>query len=237
MPVAHENIPVREQTSAATNETNQKNRAIKVLVADDHAVFRFGLSQVIERETDICLVGEAVDGHEAIQKAMDLCPDMILMDVLMPKCDGLEAMITIKRLRPSIKVLMLTVSDRDDHLFQSLKFGAEGYLSKEAGINAIVEAIREINNGRISLSPRFTTKLVAELRADANQNALSERELEVLRLIGEGYTNAAIAERLFISESTVRTYIHRIMEKLHLKTRSETAFYAMHQHFNHIDSM
>jgi two-component system NarL family response regulator len=233
MSVTHEDNPAKEQTSDTSDQSRQGNGPIKVLIADDHAVYRLGLSHVFEKEPDISLVGEAVDGHQAIQKVVELQPDVVLMDVLMPRCDGVEAMINAKRLRPGTKVLMLTVSDRDDHLFQALRAGAEGYLAKEAGIGAIIEAIREVASGRIVLSPCFTTKLVAELRADSKQFPLSERENEILRLIGEGFTNTEITEQLFIGESTVRTHIHRIMEKLHLKTRSEVAIHATNNHFNH----
>lgn len=228
MSLSYEGNPAKEQTSDASDQSDQGNGPIKVLIADDHAVFRLGLAHVFEKEPDISLVGEAGDGHQAVQKAVELQPDIVLMDVLMPKCNGLESMISVKQLCPNIKVLMLTVSDRDDHLFQALRAGAEGYLSKETGISAIVEAIREIIKGRITLSPCFTTKLVAELRADLDQFPLSERENEVLRLIGEGFTNTEIAGLLFISESTVRTHIHRVMEKLNLNTRSEVAVYATH---------
>ena len=208
--------------------------AIRVLVVDDHAVVRAGLANILGAESDIRIVGEARDGVEAITKAVELKPDVILMDILMPGCSGLEAMVTIKESFSDARVLILTVSDQEEDLFQALKFGAQGYLLKGATITEVVDAVRRTAAGEVMLSPHVVARLVAEFRdkgkASGNGLELSTREMEVLHLLGEGLTNTEIANRLFIGESTVRTYLHRLLEKLHLRNRAEAVAYAARHH-------
>ena len=203
---------------------------IRVLVVDDHAVVRTGLANILGSEPDIRIVGEANDGVEAISKALELKPDVILMDIFMPVCSGLEATVTIKESFPDARVLILTVSDQEEDLFQALKFGAQGYLLKGATITEVVDAVRRTAAGEVMLSPHVVGRLVAEFRdkekASGNGLSLSTREMEVLHLLGEGLTNTEIANRLFIGESTVRTYLHRLLEKLHLRNRAEAVAYA-----------
>jgi DNA-binding NarL/FixJ family response regulator len=200
--------------------------AIRVLIADDHAVVRAGLVNILGAESDITIVGEAKDGLEAIEKALELKPDVILMDIFMPRCTGLEALVAIRQKLADARLLILTVSDREEDLLQALRFGAQGYLLKSATITEVADAVRMVAAGEATLSPHIVTRLVAELREKANGPALSERETEVLHLLGEGLTNTEIASRLFISESTVRTYLRRLLEKLHLKNRGEAIAYA-----------
>ena len=203
---------------------------IRVLVVDDHAVVRAGLANILRAESDINIVGEARDGLEAINKALELKPDVILMDIFMPRCSGLEAMVTIKERLPDAKVLILTISEREEDLFQALRFGAQGYLLKGATITEVVDAVRWTAAGEAMLSTHIATRLVAEFREKADEPELSAREMEVLHLLGEGLTNTEIGSRLFISESTVRTYLHRLLEKLHLKNRAEAIAYAARHH-------
>ena len=207
---------------------------IKVLVVDDHAVVRAGLANILGDEPDIRIVGEARDGVEAISKALELKPDVILMDIRMPRCGGLEAMVTIKESFPSASVLILTVSDQEEDLFQALRLGAQGYLLKGASITEVVDAIRRTATGEVMLSPYVVARLVAEFRdkekANGDELELSARELEVLQLLGGGFTNTEIANRLFIGESTVRTYLRRLLEKLHLRNRAEAVAYAARHH-------
>jgi len=207
---------------------------IRVLVVDDHAVVRAGLANILGAESDIGIVGEARDGLEAINKALELKPDVILMDILMPGCSGLEAMVTIKERFPDARVLILTVSDQEEDLFQALRLGAQGYLLKGATITEVVDAIRRTAAGEVMLSPHVVARLVAEFRdkekADGDELELSAREMEVLQLLGEGFTNTEIANRLFIGESTVRTYLHRLLDKLHLRNRAEAVAYAARRH-------
>lgn len=199
---------------------------ISVLVVDDHAVVRAGLANILGAESDINIVGEASDGLEAISKALELKPDVILMDIFMPRCSGLEAIVTIKESFPDASVLILTVSDQEEDLFQALRFGAQGYLVKGATIDEVVEAVRRTAAGEVMLSPHIASRLVAEFRERADEPKLSSREAEVLQLVGEGFTNTEIGNRLFIGESTVRTYLSRLLDKLHLRNRAEAVAYS-----------
>ena len=203
---------------------------IRVLIVDDHAVVRAGLANILGTESDIRIVGEAKDGLEAITKAIELKPDVILMDIFMPHCSGLEAMVTIKESFPAASVLILTVSGQEEDLFQALRLGAQGYLLKGATVTEVVDAVRRTAAGEVMLSPEIATKLVAEFQGKADEPKLSSRETEVLRLMGEGLTNAKIANCLFISESTVRTYLRRLLDKLQLKNRTEATAYAIRHH-------
>lgn len=199
---------------------------IRVLIVDDHAVVRSGLVTILGAESDISVVGEARDGSEAVNKALQLKPDVILMDIFMPVCSGLEAMLAIKKGLPGARVLILTISEREEDLFQALRFGAQGYLLKSASITEVVTAVRATAAGETMLSPHIAARLVAELQGKAHEPKISDREAEVLRLLGEGLTNTEIASRLFLSESTVRTYQHRLLEKLHLRNRAQAVAYA-----------
>lgn len=200
---------------------------IKVLVADDHAVVRTGLATILGEQPDIIIIGEAKDGLEAISKALELKPDVILMDIFMPNCTGLDAMISIRESLPDARVLILTVSEHEDDLFRALRFGAQGYLLKSANIDEVADAVRQVASGEAMLSPHIATRLVAEFRKKDDEPKLSAREMEVLQLVGEGLTNTRIADRLFISESTVRTYLRRLLDKLHLSHRTEAMAYAV----------
>lgn len=200
---------------------------ITVLVADDHAVVRTGLATILGEQPDIIIIGEAKDGLEAISKALELKPDVILMDIFMPNCTGLDAMISIRESLPDARVLILTVSEHEDDLFRALRFGAQGYLLKSANIDEVADAVRQVASGEAMLSPHIATRLVAEFRKKDDEPKLSAREMEVLQLVGEGLTNTRIADRLFISESTVRTYLRRLLDKLHLSHRTEAMAYAL----------
>ena len=205
---------------------------IKVLVVDDHAVVRAGLINILNAEHDINVISQASNGFEAISMAIELDADVILMDVFMPECSGLEAMLAIKEKKPQAKVLILTISDREEDLFQALKFGAQGYLLKSSTVNQVVEAVRRTAAGEAMLSPHIASKLVAEFRGKGDELRLSDREAEVLKLVGEGLTNNEIGSRLFIGESTVRTYLRRLLDKLHLRNRAEATAYAAQRSMN-----
>jgi Response regulator containing a CheY-like receiver domain and an HTH DNA-binding domain len=205
-------------------------QAIKVLVTDDHSVVRSGLVNILGAEPDIEVVGEARDGVEAINKAPRLKPDVILMDIFMPHCSGLEALAAIREKNPDARILILTVSEQEENLLRALRFGAQGYLLKAATTTEIVDAVRRTAAGEVMLSPGIAAKLVAEFRQKVNEPELSSREMQVLELVGEGLTNAEIAHRIFISESTVRTYLGRVLDKLHLKNRAEAIAYATRHH-------
>jgi len=212
--------------------------AIRVLIADDHALFRRGLQMVLEQEADISVVGEASDGQEAIEKAGETMPDVVLMDVRMPKRGGIEATKAIKELMPHIKILMLTISDEEADLYDAIKAGATGYLLKEVSIEEVGNAIRSVQTGQSLISPSMASKLLSEFatmvkRADEKQTTpqprLTDREMEVLKLVAKGRNNRDIAKELFISENTVKNHIRNILEKLHLHSRMEAVVYAVRE--------
>ena len=211
--------------------------AVKVLVVDDHALFRRGITAVLANQEGMEVVGEATDGLEAITKAREIAPDVILMDLNMPRCSGLEAIQALQAEMPQVNVLVLTVSEMEADLFAAMKFGARGYLLKKAEPEELIHAIQHIAQGGAIVSPLMATKLLTEFKdlstgverepieqADAD---LSPREGEVLPLVAQGATNKEIADTLFISENTAKTHLRSIMEKLHLANRSQAAAYAV----------
>jgi two-component system NarL family response regulator len=193
---------------------------------------------VLAGEDGIEVVAEAGDGEEAVVQAEATMPDVVLMDVRMPKRSGIEATRAIKELLPSARILMLTVSDEEEDLYEAVKAGAAGYLLKESSIEEVATAIRSVVAGQSMLSPSVAAKLLAEFGNLARQAAeqrkgiaprLTERELDVLRLVAHGYSNREVANRLFISENTVRNHMRNILEKLHLRSRMEAVLYAVRQ--------
>jgi len=213
---------------------------IKVLVCDDHSIFRAGLVGVLRADPDIIVVGEARDGLDAIEKTMELEPDVVIMDVLMPRCDGLQALDTIKKRVPNVKVLMLTISVTEDHLLQCLRLGAQGYLSKNSDIDDVVGAVKVAADGQAMFSPDIAIKLADQFRyperGTQQASKMSGREASVLHSLGQGMTNLEIADALSIKESTVRSYLRRLARKLNLKTRAEVVTYAANHQDMTIDS-
>ena len=208
------------------------NRATKVLVCDDHSIFRAGLVGVLRAEPDIVVVGEARDGLEAIESTVELEPDVVIMDVLMPRCNGLEALDAIMKRCPNVKVVMLTISLHDEHLLQALRMGAQGYLLKSADIDEVVAAVKVVVDGQVMFSPEINVRIASQFRyperGGQQPSKASQRETVVLEMLGQGMGNLEIANSLSISEATVRSYIRRLQRKLGLKTRAEVASYAAH---------
>lgn len=212
---------------------------IRVLVVDDHALFRRGLEMVLAQEPDIEVVGEAGDGAEAVERAADLLPDVVLMDVRMPRRSGIEACTLVKDVVPSARIIMLTISDEEADLYDAIKAGATGYLLKEIPIEELAEAVRAVHDGQSLISPSMASKLLTEFalmakRTDDRRNQvpaprLTERELEVLKLVARGLNNRDIAKELFISENTVKNHIRNILEKLQLHSRMEAVVYAVRE--------
>jgi DNA-binding NarL/FixJ family response regulator len=210
---------------------------IKVLIVDDHTLFRRGIAAVLANHEELKVVGEASDGLDAIQKAKEIVPDVVLMDLNMPNCSGLEATQALQTEMPQVNILVLTVSDNESDLFTAMKFGARGYILKNAEPEELTHAIFHIARGGVIVSPLMATKLLtefkdfrAEVEKESNQRAdavLSPREGEVLQLVAKGATNKEIGDSLFISENTVKTHLQNIMEKLHLANRSQAAAYAV----------
>ena len=209
----------------------------KVLVVADHTLFLVGITAVFANQEGLVVVGEATDGLESIEKAKELAPDVILMDLNMPRCSGLEAIQALQAEMPQINILVLTVSEMETDLFAAVKFGATGYLLKKVEPEELVSAILHIAQGEVIVSPLMATRLLTEftdLSAGAKRESvdkadahLSPGEGEVLQLVAQGATNKEIAESLFISENTVKTHLKNIMEKLHLANRSQAAAYAI----------
>ena len=210
---------------------------VKVLVADDHALVRRGIVAVLSGSDSLKVVGEASDGLEAIQKAKELTPDVILMDLNMPRCSGLEAIQALQTEMPQVNILVLTVSEMESDLFAAIKFGATGYLLKHVEPDDLVHAILLIAQGGVIVSPQMATALLSEFKnpsgepqketAEPGDSDISPREGEVLQLVAKGSTNKEIADALFISENTVKTHMRSIMEKLHLANRSQAVAYAV----------
>jgi len=205
--------------------------SIRVLIADDHAVVREGLKALIETEPGLEVVGEAADGEEAAFKARLLKPDVILMDLVMPRKDGIAAIKEIKREDPKARILVLTSFAEDKRIISAIKAGALGYLLKDASPEELLRAIRDVYRGGSSLHPTVAQRLIEEVRGPSETplESLTGRELEVLRLIAQGLSNKQIAEKLFISEPTVRTHVSNILRKLHLESRTQAALLALRE--------
>ena len=215
---------------------------IRVLIVDDHALYRRGLQTVLETEDGIDVVGEAADGNEAVDLAEETLPDVIVMDVGMPKRGGIEACRVIKQRIPSARIIMLTSSDDEEHLFEAVRAGANGYLLKDVPPEEVAVGIRGVFDGQSLISPMMASKLLQEFSKMSRHEAaapapspelelprLTERELGILRHVARGKLNREIAGELFISENTVRNHIRNILDKLQMHSRMEAAMYAVRQ--------
>jgi NarL family two-component system response regulator LiaR len=209
------------------------NHPIRVLVADDHAIVRKGICALLDTEAGIEVVGEAQNGQEAIAQAAQLRPDVVLMDLVMPGVDGLEAIRHVAAHHPRARILVLTSFAGDDKVFAALKAGALGYLLKDSGPEDLVQAIRQVHAGQASLHPTIARRLLHELAYPTEPGSglayLTDRELEVLRLLGTGQSNRQIAAHLGVREATVRTHVSKILAKLKLGSRTQAALYALRE--------
>lgn len=210
---------------------------ISVLLADDHALFRDGLVSLLSMQEEIEVAGIANDGQEALEKARELVPDLILMDIKMPRMNGLEATRLIKEEMPHIRIVMLTVSEDDHDLFEAIKNGAEGYLLKTINAQELVDLLKGVFRGEAPISRTMARKILHEFALRSRRpepeaitrDDLSRREVEVLQLVSEGSTDKEIAARLCISPRTVKNHMHNILDKLHLQNRVQAATYALRQ--------
>jgi two-component system NarL family response regulator len=209
---------------------------IRVLVVDDQELFRRGLTMLLGVEPDMEVVGEAADGASAAALAATAVPDVVLMDVRMPRQTGIEACTAVKDAAPNARIIMLTVSDDEADLYDAVKSGASGYLLKDSSIEEVAQAIRVVADGQSLISPSMAIKLLDEFKQMARTDRqavptprLTERELEVLRLVAQGLNNREIAKQLFISENTVKNHVRNILEKLQLHSRMEAVMYAVRE--------
>lgn len=209
------------------------SESIHILITDDHAIVRKGLRTLVESEPGMEVVGEAADGVEAVLKARSLNPDVILMDMMMPRMDGLEAINEIMRENPEARILVITSFAEDDKIFPAIKAGALGYLLKDSTPEQLIQAIYAVYKGESSLHPSIALKVIRELNRPSElpptEEPLTTREVEVLKLVARGLTNQEIAEILVISERTVGNHIGNILNKLHLANRTQAALYALRE--------
>jgi DNA-binding NarL/FixJ family response regulator len=207
----------------------------RILLADDHILFRKGLAQLLNSQPDFQVIGEAADGLEAREKARELMPDLILMDIDMPRCDGREATRLIKAELPYVVIVILTVSDDERDLFATIKNGAQGYLLKKIDPVDLFEQLRGLSRGEAALSRLMANKILREFAqkepalARNGDSDLTGREQQVLRLVAQGLTNREIAANLVIAENTVKNHLRNILAKLHLENRVQAAAYAVRE--------
>jgi NarL family two-component system response regulator LiaR len=214
---------------------------IRVLICEDHDIVRKGIRALLATEPGIQVVGEAGNGAEAITQAAALNPDVILMDLMMPEVDGIEATRQITAQQPDAHILVLTSFAADDKVFPAIKAGALGYLLKDSSPAELVQAIQQVASGEPSLEPAIARKLLLELHhppeAPLTLDPLTGRELDVLRLISQGLSNREIAEQLVITERTVCTHVSNILSKLHLASRTQAALYALKEGLSSLDDV
>jgi two-component system NarL family response regulator len=227
-------------TTRGADDAREVPDPIRVLIVDDHALFRRGLEMVLAEESDIDLVGEASDGAEAVAKAGEALPDVVLMDIRMPKSSGIEACRTMKEVAPSAKIVMLTISDEEEDLFEAIRAGASGYLLKDIPYDEVADVVRAVHGGQSLINPSMAAKLLTEFAALAKRDGeeraqevpapkLTDREMEVLRLVARGMNNRDIAKELFISENTVKNHVRNILEKLQIHSRMEAVMIAVRE--------
>lgn len=200
---------------------------IKVIIADDHAMVREGIRGFIESEPGFEIVGTAENGKQAVDLALNVNPDVVLMDLVMPVLNGIDAIRMIKTKKPDIKILVITSFSEDDKVFPAIKAGASGYLLKDTSPQQLIQAIQAVYNGESSLHPLVASKVLNELNTPSIEEKLTEQENNVLILIAQGLSNHDIAERLYLSENTIRVYTSKILGKLHLANRTQATLFAL----------
>jgi len=209
----------------------EKEKTIRILIADDHQLVRQGLMALLTVKPGIEVIGQAADGGEAVELAQSLGPDIILLDLLMPNMDGIEATREIKAEDPDARILIITSFAEDENVYQAIKAGALGYLLKDSSPQELIQAIHDVCEGRLSLHPNIALKLIEDLNQPTDtkptEDPLTERDVEVLKLVAKGRSNQEIAEELFVSERTVGAHVSNILSKLHLANRTQAALFAL----------
>src|SRR6202034_851860 len=227
-------------TSAAPRDSSLHAEPIRAMIVDDHALFRRGLEMVLDSEPDIELVGQASDGAEAVEKAGESLPDVVLMDIRMPRSSGIEACRALKDVVPSAKIVMLTISDEEEDLFEAIRAGASGYLLKDIPLDEVADTVRAVDGGQSLINPSMAGKLLTEFAVLARREEgeppqqvpapkLTDREMQVLKLIARGMNNRDIAKELFISENTVKNHVRNILEKLQIHSRMDAGIIAVRE--------
>jgi NarL family two-component system response regulator LiaR len=227
------------RTADDVGERSEPGGPIRVLVVDDHVVVRRGIRALLGTVEGVQVLGEAQDGQEALERIDTLRPDVILLDLLMPRMDGIEVTKRVIAEDPGARILVLTSFAADDKVFPAIKAGALGYLLKDTGPEELVRAIRQVYRGESSLSPTIARKVLQELSRPSDRpptpEPLTEREVEVLQVVAQGRSNQEIADALMISEATVRTHVSNILGKLHLASRTQAALYALREGIASLD--
>jgi DNA-binding NarL/FixJ family response regulator len=223
-----------------TSDAPRRPDPIRTMIVDDHALFRRGLEMVLEEEPDIELVGQAGDGAEAVKIAAEALPDIVLMDIRMPRSSGIEACRAMKDAAPSTKIVILTISDEEEDLFEAIRAGASGYLLKDIPLDEVADTVRAVHGGQSLINPSMAAKLLTEFAAMARRDdeeraeelpapRLTDREMQVLKLVARGMNNRDIAKELFISENTVKNHVRNILEKLQIHSRMEAVMVAVRE--------
>ena len=214
------------------------SKKIRVLIVDDHTVVRDGLNALLSAEPSMQVVGTAADGVEALKWAKELKPDVILLDLVMPRMDGVQATVEIKRAYPEARILVLTSFAENHMVFSAIKAGAIGYLMKDTSSEELIQAIRDTYHNKPALGPEIARKLMQDIQQQdgqsSDESALTEREIEILQHMARGKTNQEIADELVLSERTVRTHVTNILAKLGLSNRTQAVLYALRQGIAHI---
>ena len=219
---------------------NNMAKSIRILICDDHAIVRYGLGALFAANPEMDLVGEAVDGEEAVAMTRKLNPDVIIMDLVMPHKDGIAAITEIKKKNPGAKILVLTNFSDDKNVFSAIKAGAVGYQLKDSSTEELIQAVKDVYHGKSSLHPVIAQKVIQELHQPTDKQSsdepLSEREVEVLRNVAKGMSNQEIAKTLKIKEGTVRIHVGNILKKLQLANRTQAALYALRKGLAELDA-
>ncbi|MGO1368037.1 MAG: response regulator [Senegalia sp. (in: firmicutes)] len=213
---------------------------VSIMIADDHCLMRQGLKQILELDDELVVIGQASDGNEAIKKGIEKAPDVILLDINMPKINGIEALRRLKESGIKSKIIILTIHDDKEYLEETIKIGADGYVLKDADSDTLVTAIKEVNDGKIYIQQSLTTLLIKGYKTEDEYNenlkkeSLTKREFDVIKLIAEGLNNREIGERLCISEKTVKNHVSNIFKKLNVTDRIQAAIFAFKNNIKRI---